>query len=281
MEPHARHGRPGRRGRRRSSPARTGGSACWSTTSSRAARRPGSPHAVTGPHVLVTGHPYVDVWQAVKPAARRHPGWPAVPRGTDWKTGVCAALRLGRARRRRPPRAGRRAQLPRPGDPADRRGGAAHRLRDRGGDAVSRCGDSGRIVHARVVIWLLGGAGAGRGRGRCRGEFVLLMLGVRRAGRGRRGRVVGAGGRRGAVFARRRGAAAARAASPCAAPLARRRRGPADSPQRTGIDGLKGRSAVVVPRRRARRAGQDRRRGVVGAVVRRAAGDRAGATGSP
>jgi hypothetical protein len=42
--------------------------------------------------VLVTGHPYVDVWQAVKPTALGITRWPAVPRGTDWKTGVCAAL---------------------------------------------------------------------------------------------------------------------------------------------------------------------------------------------
>ena len=43
-------------------------------------------------HVLVTGHPYVDIWQAVKPAAIGIPAWPSVPRGTDWKTGICAAL---------------------------------------------------------------------------------------------------------------------------------------------------------------------------------------------
>jgi hypothetical protein len=43
-------------------------------------------------HVLVTGHPYVDIWQAVKPSAVGIPSWPAVPRGTDWKTGVCSAL---------------------------------------------------------------------------------------------------------------------------------------------------------------------------------------------
>lgn len=43
-------------------------------------------------HVLVTGHPYVDVWQAVKPSALGIDRWPDVPRGTDWKTGVCAAL---------------------------------------------------------------------------------------------------------------------------------------------------------------------------------------------
>jgi hypothetical protein len=43
-------------------------------------------------HVLITGHPYVDVWQAVKPTALGIGSWPVVPRGTDWKSGVCAAL---------------------------------------------------------------------------------------------------------------------------------------------------------------------------------------------
>ncbi|HEY0701042.1 MAG TPA: DUF3097 domain-containing protein [Micromonospora sp.] len=47
---------------------------------------------VTSPHVLVTGHPYVDVWQAVKPAALGIPHWPVVPPGRPWKEGVCAAL---------------------------------------------------------------------------------------------------------------------------------------------------------------------------------------------
>ena len=50
---------------------------------------------VAGPHVLVTGHPYVDVWAAVKPGVVGIRAWPRVPRGTDWKTGVCAALRWG------------------------------------------------------------------------------------------------------------------------------------------------------------------------------------------
>jgi hypothetical protein len=50
---------------------------------------------VTSPHVLVTGHPYVDVWQAVKPAAVGIAAWPEVPRGTPWKDGVCAALGWG------------------------------------------------------------------------------------------------------------------------------------------------------------------------------------------
>ncbi|XVV07729.1 DUF3097 domain-containing protein [Actinosynnema sp. CA-248983] len=46
-------------------------------------------------HVLVTGHPYVDVWQAVKPASVGIAAWPVVPRGVPWKDGVCAALGWG------------------------------------------------------------------------------------------------------------------------------------------------------------------------------------------
>jgi hypothetical protein len=48
--------------------------------------------AVGSDYVLVTGHPYVDVWQAVKPKAVGIAEWPDIPRGTDWKTGVCAQL---------------------------------------------------------------------------------------------------------------------------------------------------------------------------------------------
>ncbi|MEV0679293.1 DUF3097 domain-containing protein [Actinosynnema sp. NPDC050436] len=51
--------------------------------------------AVRDPGVLVTGHPYVDVWQAVKPASVGIAAWPRVPRGTPWKEGVCAALGWG------------------------------------------------------------------------------------------------------------------------------------------------------------------------------------------
>ncbi|MGH3831884.1 MAG: DUF3097 domain-containing protein [Pseudonocardiaceae bacterium] len=47
---------------------------------------------VRTPHVLVTGHPYVDIWQAVLPSALGIPGWPEVPRGVQWKDGVCQAL---------------------------------------------------------------------------------------------------------------------------------------------------------------------------------------------
>ena len=45
-----------------------------------------------GAHVLVVGHPYVDVWQAVKPDRIGLTRWPDIPRGTDWKHGVCAHL---------------------------------------------------------------------------------------------------------------------------------------------------------------------------------------------
>ena len=45
-----------------------------------------------GEHVLVTGHPYIDIWAAVKPAAVGIRAWPDVPYGEDWKTGVCRRL---------------------------------------------------------------------------------------------------------------------------------------------------------------------------------------------
>ncbi len=48
--------------------------------------------AVTSPDVLVTGHPYVDIWQAVKPQRLGIRTWPVVPPGRPWKEGVCAAL---------------------------------------------------------------------------------------------------------------------------------------------------------------------------------------------
>ena len=45
-----------------------------------------------GAHVLVVGHPFVDVWAAVKPARLGLDRWPDVPRHVEWKKGVCAAL---------------------------------------------------------------------------------------------------------------------------------------------------------------------------------------------
>ena len=52
---------------------------------------------VSDPNVLVTGHPYVDIWQAVRPAAVGIARWPAVPKGVPWKEGICAALGWGEA----------------------------------------------------------------------------------------------------------------------------------------------------------------------------------------
>ncbi|HEX8932869.1 MAG TPA: DUF3097 domain-containing protein [Pseudonocardiaceae bacterium] len=48
--------------------------------------------ALRSADVLVTGHPYVDIWQAVRPSALGIPAWPEVPRGLPWKEGVCHAL---------------------------------------------------------------------------------------------------------------------------------------------------------------------------------------------
>jgi len=45
-----------------------------------------------GAHVRIVGHPFVDVWQCVKPQALGIAAWPVVPRGTDWKTGICRGL---------------------------------------------------------------------------------------------------------------------------------------------------------------------------------------------
>lgn len=42
--------------------------------------------------VLVLGHPYVDVWEAVKPTCVGIAQWPVVERGEDWKTGVMRQL---------------------------------------------------------------------------------------------------------------------------------------------------------------------------------------------
>jgi hypothetical protein len=47
--------------------------------------------AVSDPAVLVTGHPYVDVWQAVRPQRLGLREWPVIPRGQPWKEGICAA----------------------------------------------------------------------------------------------------------------------------------------------------------------------------------------------
>jgi hypothetical protein len=45
-----------------------------------------------GSDTLVVGHPFVDIWQAVKPARLGLSEWPVIPHGTDWKHGICQAL---------------------------------------------------------------------------------------------------------------------------------------------------------------------------------------------
>ncbi len=45
-------------------------------------------------HVLVLGHPYVDVWQAIKPARVGLKEWPHIPKHIDIKKGSLAALGL-------------------------------------------------------------------------------------------------------------------------------------------------------------------------------------------
>ena len=48
---------------------------------------------VDHPDVLVTGHPYVDIWQAVKPSVIGLDRWPVIAKGEPWKEGVCQAIR--------------------------------------------------------------------------------------------------------------------------------------------------------------------------------------------
>ena len=45
-----------------------------------------------GQHVLIVGHPFVDIWQAVKPERLGLSAWPTIPRTIEWKAGICAAL---------------------------------------------------------------------------------------------------------------------------------------------------------------------------------------------
>jgi hypothetical protein len=45
-----------------------------------------------GTDTLVVGHPFIDIWQAVKPDRLGMTAWPSIPRGVEWKHGVCQAL---------------------------------------------------------------------------------------------------------------------------------------------------------------------------------------------
>jgi hypothetical protein len=48
---------------------------------------------IRNPYVLVTGHPFVDIWQAVQPERLGLKAWPPVPRDVEWKVGASRALR--------------------------------------------------------------------------------------------------------------------------------------------------------------------------------------------
>jgi Protein of unknown function (DUF3097) len=48
--------------------------------------------SVRSPDVLIVGHPFIDIWAAVRPAAVGIARWPDVPRGQPWKEGVLRAL---------------------------------------------------------------------------------------------------------------------------------------------------------------------------------------------
>ncbi|QEO10543.1 DUF3097 domain-containing protein [Protaetiibacter larvae] len=47
---------------------------------------------LAGEHTLIVGHPFIDVWQAIRPERLGIRAWPVIPRGTDWKHGICAAF---------------------------------------------------------------------------------------------------------------------------------------------------------------------------------------------
>jgi hypothetical protein len=48
--------------------------------------------ALTSPYVLVTGTPFIDVWEALNPGLVGLRHWPTIPRGVSWKQGVCQVL---------------------------------------------------------------------------------------------------------------------------------------------------------------------------------------------
>lgn len=48
--------------------------------------------AAAHPHVLVTGHRFVDIWAAVRPEVVGVEAWPDVPRGQPWKPAIARHL---------------------------------------------------------------------------------------------------------------------------------------------------------------------------------------------
>ena len=49
-------------------------------------------HSVADDHVLIAGHPFVDVWAGIRPRTIGLEAWPDVPKGTSWKQGLCDAI---------------------------------------------------------------------------------------------------------------------------------------------------------------------------------------------
>jgi hypothetical protein len=47
---------------------------------------------VRSPDVLIVGHPFIDIWAAVRPSAVGIRAWPDVPPGQPWKEGVLRAI---------------------------------------------------------------------------------------------------------------------------------------------------------------------------------------------
>ena len=96
---------------------------------------------VSSPHVLVVGHPFVDIWQAVKPAQPRHRCLARRPAGNALEGRRDAGPGLGRGHRRRMAEgAQRRGQLRRPGADAAGPGRGTDRLRHRAWNQRSRRG---------------------------------------------------------------------------------------------------------------------------------------------
>ena len=48
--------------------------------------------SVRSDHVLVTGHPFVDVWAGIQPRVLGLAEWPDIALGVPWKEGMCRAL---------------------------------------------------------------------------------------------------------------------------------------------------------------------------------------------
>jgi hypothetical protein len=48
--------------------------------------------SVRSSDVLIVGHPFIDIWAAVRPSAVGIAAWPDVPRGQPWKEGVLRAI---------------------------------------------------------------------------------------------------------------------------------------------------------------------------------------------